>query len=161
MPQLLDESEDHQLLQNAYEHLAKLLGSQWHPLESIETLAATPQVAKHIWYLWWFQAEVGGSGISGWLVNHAPATSVVIASHAALKAVGATHSLEMLEAGFAPARAWDAPFLQSKEVAWFDQFRGNPKWPSFDEIDVASCDICSGPLSVIAAKYIREHRSEL
>ena len=158
---LLDEADDHCLFQNVYEHLADLLGEDWHPLENIEQLSGTPQTAKHVWYLWWFSAEVGGSGISGWLVNHAPATSVIIASHAALKAANAVDALELLEAGFAPARALDAPFLLSREVAWFDHFRGSYKWPGFEEIDAASYDICEAPLSTIAATFIRKHRSDL
>ena len=160
-PALLEEAQDHQLLQNVYEHLASLLGNQWHPLENIELLGATPQAARHAWYVWWFEAEVGGSGISGWLVNHAPAASVIISSHQALATIGASEALELLEAGFALAQAWDAPFIHSREAAWFNQFRGDHKWPSFDEIDAASYSVCSTPLSSFAAKYIRQHRATL
>lgn len=157
----LDEPQDHQLLQNVYEHLANLLGENGQRIESIAHLGDTPTPAKHMWYLWWCAAEVCGSGVSGWLVNHAPAAPAVIASHAALKAADAVEALELLEAGFAPARAWDAPFLHSSEVGWFDQFRGNPEWPSFDEIDSASYGAFAEPLSSKAAAYIRKHRAVL
>jgi hypothetical protein len=160
-PALLDEEHDHQLLQNVYEHLASLLGTEWHPIESIETLDGLPAAAKIAWYIWWFEAEVGGSGISGWLVDHAPAASVIIASHEALATIGASEGLELLEAGFAPARVQDAPFLDAPEAAWFDRFPVDPKWPSLEAIDAASYEVCSTPLSSFAATYLRQNRSAL
>lgn len=158
---LLDEANDHQLLQNVYEHLFGLLGDQWHPLENIDLLEAVPVAARRAWYVWWFEAEVGGSGISGWLVDHAPAASVIIGSHEALTAMGARDALELLEAGMAPAQEWDAPFLQSPHASWFGQFPGNPKWPNFEVIDPASFTVCAIALSTIAADYLRQHRSTL
>lgn len=160
-PRLLEEPEDHALFQNVSDHLKALLGDSWHPTTNVETLQGVPDAAKNAWYLWWFAAEVGGNGLSAWVANCAAHAPEIIASHRALKALGAVELLELLEASFAPARSWNAEFLREPEVAWFDQFRGNPRFPTFDEIDPTSYDLAAMPLSRIVAKHIRESRDEL
>lgn len=160
-PKILDELDDRWLFEKVFTHVQELLGDKWFPNTNVEKLEGTPGAARTIYHLFAFQCRLMTDNMSGCVANGGPNAQEIIAFHSALKAVGASDLLELLEASFTPARLWDADFLRDPEVGWFDQFRANPKWLSFEEINPAACAIGGDKLASLAADYIRVHRGEL
>ncbi len=158
---ILNETADHWLFQKVVDHIVELLGDKWFPYSNVEQLQGTPVAGKNVYYLWAFQCELMAGGMAAWVTQRGPRAPEIIASHAALKAVGAVELVELLEASFSAARPLNPAFLRQPEVAWFDQFRANPRWPSFDEIELPAAALGEEKLSALAAKYIREHRGDL
>jgi hypothetical protein len=155
---LLREPDDHYLFQHCYEHITRLLGEKHFPPSNIALLEGVTEAVKVVWELWWFQASVALDGMSAWVLNCAPQANQIIYSHKALREVGATELLALLEASIPIAARLGAEFVHEPEVAWFGAFQGSPTYSDMEDVDRRSLLIASEPLSSLVAQYIRAHQ---
>ena len=158
-PQAFDALHGHSLLQAVYEALQAQLGSDTR-YSAIELLPNAPASAKVAWYVWWFIAEAGGSGIPGYLANHVGSTAEVRSFRKALDAIGAVEAVRLLDAALALEEVASC-LPPDDESEWYKQFRADPLWSSWEAIEGRSFELLSGAVSELDARYIREHRGEL
>ena len=145
--------EGHALLQAVYESLQVQLGQETDFL-AVDRLQNTPKYAKVAWYVWWFIAEAGGSGIPGYLANHVTSAAEVKAFREALVTIEAHEVVTLLDSALAIEEVAEC-LPQDDQSSWYQQFKGNPAWPDWDSIEERSFALLSGPVSELAANYIR------
>jgi hypothetical protein len=158
-PGALDDLHGHELLQAVYEHLQSHLSGEYG-FFAIEKLAGTPEAAKVAWYVWWFIAEAGSSGIPGYLANHVDSISELCKFRAALVAIDGHEAVALLDAGLALEEVAEC-LPNDGPSGWREQFSINPEWPAWEPIERRSFELLSGPVSDLAGQYIRRHATEL
>lgn len=154
-PQDLECHDGHALLQAMYESLQEQLGQETDFL-AIERLQGAPQYAKVAWYIWWFVAEAGGSGIPGYLANHVTTTAEVQAFRDSLVSIKAHEVVTLLDAALALEDVVEG-LPQDDQSSWFQQFKSNPAWSEWDSIEERSFVLLSGSVSDLAASFIKRH----
>ncbi|HYO62687.1 MAG TPA: hypothetical protein VER08_03420 [Pyrinomonadaceae bacterium] len=125
----------------------------------MERIATLPREARALYFLWMFYAEVGGNGIEHFLLE--PQGLFTPQAHEALRMVGASELVERLEAGIPHALASDAEFSAGSDVAWFRQFRANPKYPTLQSVDDDIHDLAGDDLREKANAFIESQRGVL
>jgi len=161
---IFDQSDDHFVFEEVFQHLLKLFDNQYPEPSVIEARSDIPESAKVAWYLWQFAMDVSSSGIPDYLLNHCPSVEQMILTHHALKVVHANELLVLLEAAIPFVREVSmeyGEFSVFPKHEWFNQFRQNPLWPDLEKISEPSWNLAAMPFSSLVAKYLREHRAEL
>jgi len=155
---MLDQPNDQWLFESVSDHLNELLGEQWHPITNIEMLPGVPYSAKHVWYAWWFAAEVGGSGIFSYIVNLSISASEVKHTLDALRTIGAHDMAARLQSAIVLSHSVEGAELWHDENAEvvFDGFELAPDYQDFAAVDENIFEVIATPFSTIAAGYIRE-----
>lgn len=155
---MLDQPNDQWLFESVSDHLNELLGEQWHPITNIEMLPGVPNSAKHVWYAWWFAAEVGGSGIFSYIVNLSISASEVKHTLDALCAIGARDLAARLQSAIVLSHSVEGAELWHDEnaEAVFEGFALAPDYQDFAAVDENIFEVIATPFSTIAAVYIRE-----
>ena len=120
-PQAFDAVHGHSLLQAVYEALQAQIGSDTR-YSAIEQLPNVPASAKVAWYVWWFIAEAGGSGIPGYLANHVGSTAEVRSFRKALDVIGAVEAVRLLDAALALEEVASS-LPPDHESDWYKQFK--------------------------------------
>jgi hypothetical protein len=159
---VFDQPNDQFVLESVHDHLLKMF-DRYPSEKDIEERADIPACAKIGWHLWLFAIEVASAGIFDYLVNHCETAEQIIFAHGALKTVCASEMLILLEAAIPLVKA-DEDFCAGNDYLrheWFDQFHKNSDWLDLKKISSASFGLAEAPLSALAAKYLRAHRSEL
>jgi hypothetical protein len=151
--------EGHELLQAVYEGLQSQLAGE-HGYFAVERLAGAPKAAKNAWYVWWFIAEAGGSGIPGYLANHVMSTAELQAFRDALISIEAQECVTLLDAALALEEIAEC-LPNDSGSSWYEQFSINPSWAEWEPIERRSFELLSGPVSELAGAYIKRHAKAL
>ncbi len=158
----LDESNDHWLFQAVADHVHALLGQDWHPLSNVEAMPGVPASAKHVWYAWWFAAEVGGSGLASYVMNMHFPPRLVVSTIAALEVVGAGDLAHRVRSAVALSRELEAEtWLCEEDTSLIEDIQPHGDYPTMASVDADIFEIVGEPFSKLVADYIRAHRHEL
>jgi len=123
-------------------------------------VAALPNEARTLYFLWMFYCEAGAGGIEVFLLE--PQGVFTPQIHEALRSVGASELVERLEAGIPHALASGcAEFSASSDVSWFRQFHANPKYPTLQSTDAGVPDLVGDNLRDKANAYVEAQREVL
>ena len=156
-PRLLEEPHAHQLFQNVAEHYLGLAGDSF---EEVEQLVDVPAQARLVWRLWLFLAEVGGSGVVGYLWNYCHSFAELREIHAALVEVGADELRTLLETGIrSSVEQGHGEFLEESDAREWAWLFAKSVALSDDEVNTASLQVAYPGASEVVASYIRANRS--
>ena len=116
-----DSTERDLWFQELVEHIRPQAESQPY-VTDLARAAELPEQARALYFLWIFQAEVGGNGIECFLLE--PSGHFAPQAHEALRLVGASELVARLEAGIPHALGSGcAEFSVGSDLAWFRQFQ--------------------------------------
>jgi hypothetical protein len=138
--------------QQVFQVVAKNIGEQVKNPDGradAERIEQAPFPAQVVYWLWRFQCEAAGSGIGTVLVDHLGIFTPQF--HASLKEVGADELVRRLEAGIPLAKQVYAEFTRLHDQSWFEQFKPNPEFPSFQAVDKGVYPIVSSLTDLVAA----------
>lgn len=154
---MLQELKEHRL----FEQVAARIRAQVEGVPFVlepERLRCVPPAAQNVYWLWRFQCEAGVCGMDVFLLNHVGKHAREI--HRALREVGASELVHLLEAGIPLARQSSPEFKREGDQAWFDQFLATGEFAELHETNrpaFALMDALSGRV----AGYIRANGDAL
>jgi hypothetical protein len=125
----------------------------------LDRMADLPREVRAIYFLWMFACEVGGNGIECFILQQQGLFTPQI--HEALQLIGATELVERLEAAIPHAIAWESEFVLGPDMAWFTQFRENPKYVSLQAVDIGIWKFAQEDLFRRCNDFIEKHREIL
>jgi hypothetical protein len=160
-PEIFETTDDGWLFQSVFDHLATLLGVDWQPITNIEKLHNVPDAARHVWYAWWFAAEVGGNGLFDYLVNLTQSTNDIIHTLAALRAIGADDMTSRFTSAIVLSKSEGAELWLEPQSIQLASLQLDLLYPDFQAIEKAIYNEIQMPFSKAAAKFIRENRTTL
>ena len=119
-------------------HIDNSIKVNWNENDA-QLIHTLPEVIKNLYYLWWFNCEAGGSGISGYILQNN--SHHIKGSYLALKAIGAKSLSNLL--GHAIAMTIDnkggeycAEYCYSApDLAWFKKFTDKATFKEIESID--------------------------
>ena len=160
-PEIFETTDDGWLFQSVFDHLATLLGTDWQPITNIENLCGVPDVAKQVYYAWWFAAEVGGNGLFDYLVNLNQSTTDIIHTLAALRAIGANDMKSRFTSAIVLSRNEGAELWLESDSIKLEPLQLDPLYPDFQAVEKDIYTEIQKPFSQVAAEFIRQNRSTL
>ena len=154
-----DSTERDLWFQELVEHIRPQAESQPY-VTDLARAAELPEQARALYFLWIFQAEVGGNGIECFLLE--PSGHFAPQAHEALRLVGASELVARLEAGIPHALGSGcAEFSVGSDLAWFRQFQPSPKFPTLQSVDADIYDLVGADLRTKATAFIDAQRGAL
>gem|GEM_PF-5105524 len=120
------------------DHIDNTIKVNWDE-DDVQIIHALPEVINNLYYLWWFQCEAGGSGISGFVLQSS--SHHIKGTYLALEVIGQTSLLKLL--GHAIAMTIDdkeekycAEYCYSApDLTWFKMFTDKSRFQELDSID--------------------------
>ena len=160
-PEVFETTDDGWLFQSVFDHLAMLLGDNWQPITNIENLSNVPDAAKHVYYAWFFAAEIGGNGLYDYVANHVQSSTLIVHTLAALSAIGTFDMQSRLTSAIVLSKDEGAELWLDSEAAQLEILGIDPLYPDFRAVDEGIFNEVQAPFSSSAAQFIRENRAKL
>jgi hypothetical protein len=144
------------------EYISNTIIVNWDENDA-QIIHALPEAIKNLYYLWWFQCEAGGNGISGFVLQSN--SHHIKGAYLALKAI-AENSLSKL-LGHAIAMTIDqdeygAEYCESApDLSWFRGFTDKSSFQEIESIDRKETYDQIDQLDDLIVKYITENIEEI
>jgi hypothetical protein len=157
LPRMPNEKKKHRLFEYVATHIREQVEIPAYVV-NLDRVARLPTSAKTVYWLWRFQCEAGICGMDKFVLDHLGIYSPQI--HAALKAVGATELVQLLEEAIPLARNGPAEFKRLPDQSWFKQFPLTGRFAELHLINKPTFAL-ENELSNIVAGFIDLNKAEL